>query len=147
MLHLDILPDDETLWIKHPTYSNAATNDDVGLDIPMSTTSIVPANARSFTIDLGFKCNANHGWMLVPRSSISKTTLRLANSVGIIDKNYTGKVIAKVDNLSDKDVTICRGKCFFQIVAFDGVLPSFTIVKLIKSTQRGNGGFGSTTQF
>lgn len=147
MLHLNIVPDDDALWTTHPTYTNAQINQDVGLDIPLSTTIVVPADARSFTIDLGFKCSANHGWMLLPRSSISKTTLRLANSVGIIDKTYTGKVIAKVDNLSGKDVILDYGKCFFQIVAFDGILPSFTIVKSINSTRRGSGGFGSTTQY
>ena len=147
MLHLNIVPDDNDLWTNHPTYTNAKINQDVGLDIPMPTTIIVPADARSFAIDLGFKCDASHGWILIPRSSISKTTLRLANSVGIIDKNYTGKVIAKVDNLSEKNVTLDFGKCFFQIVAFDGILPSFNIVQSIKSTRRGSGGFGSTTQY
>ena len=147
MLHLNIVSDDDDLWTNHPTYTNAQINEDVGLDIPLSTTVVVPADARSFTIDLGIKCNASHGWMLLPRSSISKTTLRLANSVGIIDKSYTGKVIAKVDNLSEKDVTLGYGKCFFQVVAFDGILPSFTIVQSLNSTRRGSGGFGSTTQY
>ena len=78
MLHLNIVPDDDDLWVNHPTYTNAQINEDVGLDIPLSKTIVVPADARSFTIDLGFKCDASHGWMLLPRSSISKTTLRLA---------------------------------------------------------------------
>ncbi len=35
-------------------------------------------------------------WML-PRSSISKTTMRLANSVGLIDAGYRGQIMAAVD--------------------------------------------------
>ena len=147
MLNLNIVPDDDSLWTIHPTYSNAQINEDVGLDIPMSKTWVVPGNVRSFTVDLGFKCSANHGWLLIPRSSISKTTLRLANSVGIIDKNYTGKVIAKLDNLSEKEVILDYGKCFFQIVAFDGNLPLYNVVKNLNNTRRGSGGFGSTTNF
>ena len=146
MLHLHIVPDDDTLWTVHPTYTNAVKNEDVGLDIPIACTVVVPANARSFKVDLGFKCNASHGWMLLPRSSISKTTLRLANSVGIIDKNYTGKILAKGDNLSKEEGVLEYGKCYFQIVAFDGVLPTFSVEKTIADTRRGNNGFGSTTQ-
>ena len=58
----------------------------------------VPAKSKAFTVDLGFKAEQNFGYMLVPRSSISKTPLRLANSIGIIDKSYRGKVMVKVDN-------------------------------------------------
>lgn len=38
-------------------------------------------------------------YYLYPRSSISKTPFRLANSVGIIDAGYRGHVIAKVDDI------------------------------------------------
>lgn len=144
-LHLDILPDSYVNWTKHPTYDNANNNEDVGLDIPMQCKYTIPANARSFSLDLGFRCNSSQGWMLVPRSSITKTPIRLSNSIGIIDKNYTGKVIAKVDNLSDSDVVFEENKCFFQIVAFNGNLPTFSVVSsILKSDKRGDGGFGST---
>jgi len=36
-------------------------------------------------------------YYLYPRSSISKTPLRMANSVGIIDSGYRGNIMAKVD--------------------------------------------------
>ena len=144
-LNLKIIPDDAYTWFKHPTFSNAEINEDVGLDIPLENTYIIPANARAFSIDLGFKAQPTHGYMLLPRSSISNTPLRLANSVGIIDKTYTGKVIVKVDNLSDTDFKMEEGQCYFQIIAFDGYLPSYTIVDTIDDTERGSGGFGSTT--
>lgn len=145
MLFLKILPDNHNIWIKHPTYDNALKNQDVGLDIPFNKTIIVPKKTTSFKIDLGFKAESNHGYMLVPRSSISKTPLRLANSIGIIDKGYRGKVLVKVDNLSNDDFKIEEESCLFQIVAFDGNLPKFNIVDEINETRRGFGGFGSTT--
>lgn len=143
-LFIAVDPDFDTHWKNHPTYTKAKKNEDVGLDIPICNPVVVPANAISFKIDLGFKGKASHGYMLVPRSSISKTGLRLANSIGIIDKNYRGKVMVVVDNVSDEDVLLKEGACYFQIVAFDGVLPRYQIEDVDNNTSRGSGGFGST---
>ena len=41
--------------------------------------------------------------------------------------------------------TVEKGKCYFQIIAFNGMTPRFTIVENIDETKRGEGGFGSTT--
>lgn len=133
------------LWENHPTYKKARKNEDVGLDIPMLHDVIVPRGEKSFKIPLGIKTEPTHGYMLIPRSSIVKTTMRLANSVGIIDKSYRGEVMAVVDNIGDDDVQLKTGSCYFQIVAFDGNLPTYTLTKELSSTSRGSGGFGSTT--
>lgn len=143
-MFLTVEPDDVSKWDNHPTYKNAKKNNDVGLDIPMSSTFIVPPNARSHVINLGIKTEPSHGYMLVPRSSISKTTIRLANSIGIIDKEYRGYLMVKVDNLSDVDVILQEGSSYFQIVSFDGNLPKYNIGKVNKETSRGDNGFGSS---
>ncbi len=147
MLHLKIVPNNNMYWLSHPTYKNAQINEDVGLDIPQPHTITVPKKSKAFKIDLGFKANQNMGYMLIPRSSISKTPLRLANSIGIIDKNYTGNVLVKVDHIGNEDFTLEAGQCYFQIVAFDGILPTFELVNEIVKTKRGSGGFGSTTNY
>lgn len=134
-----------TYWENHPTYKKAKKNEDVGLDIPMLNDIIVPAGSTSFKIPLGIKTEPTHGYMLVPRSSIVKTSLRLANSVGIIDKSYRGELMAVVDNIGRDDTYLKTGSCYFQIVAFDGNLPCFTIQNDLSLTARGSGGFGSTT--
>ena len=144
-LTLKIIADDYDMWKRHPTYAKAKRNEDTGLDIPMHHSFVVPAKSKAFTVDLGFKAEQNQGYMLVPRSSISKTPLRLANSIGIIDKNYRGKVMVKLDNVSNKDFVMTVGSCYFQIVAFSGVLPNYHLVNEISDTERGEGGFGSTT--
>lgn len=144
-LELNIIADDEEKWLNHPTFSNAKKNEDTGLDIPMPCDIEIPPNVKAFTVDLGFKAQQNYGYMLVPRSSISKTPLRLANSVGIIDKSYRGKVMVKVDNNSMDYFTMKERSCYFQIVAFNGILPEYKIVDEISETNRGEGGFGSTT--
>ncbi len=85
------------------------------------------------------------GYYLYPRSSISKTPLRLANSVGIIDNTYRGHIMAKVDNISDSPFTVRRGDRLFQL-CHPSLLPLH--VKFADSintdTARGAGGFGST---
>ena len=88
--------------------------------------------------------NKSYGYMLVPRSSISKTPLRMSNCIGIIDPGYRGEIMAKVDNLSAEDFQIKRGERLFQIVL--PILKSFNIglVDSLSETTRDTGGFGST---
>jgi dUTP pyrophosphatase len=83
--------------------------------------------------------------LLVPRSSISGTPFRLANSIGLIDSGYRGDVKAKVDVLSNGVVE--NGSRLFQICSHD-FMPwdSVLIVNELPAAQdnRGEGGFGST---
>jgi dUTP pyrophosphatase len=89
-------------------------------------------------------------YYLYPRSSISKTPLRLANSVGIIDSGYRGNLIAKLDYVKDVYVNDEKWQCppgtrLMQICAHN-LLP-ITSIKMVSSlddTTRGVGGFGST---
>ena len=131
-------------WTNHPTYKKAKEEDNCGLDIPTTRDQVIPANSRAFSIGLGILTEPSHAYMLVPRSSITKTPLRLANSIGIIDKSYRGELIAKVDNLSNNSYTLEAGKCYFQIIAFNGILPTWELGE-VNVTKRGTKGFGSTT--
>jgi dUTPase len=85
----------------------------------------------------------SHFW-LMPRSSIYKTGLMMANSTGVIDKSYRGELKAPVWSMTaNSDVS--RGDRLFQIVAPDmGWIRNVRIVDSMPSTERGAGGFGST---
>ena len=83
-------------------------------------------------------------YYLYPRSSISKTPLRMSNSVGIIDAGYRGEIIAKVDNLSNDDYKIEKGTRLFQICDASLEPIELRIVDKLSETTRGVGGFGST---
>jgi len=114
----------------------------------------VSCSARIFT-DTGK--NFNTGYYMHPRSSLSKTALRLANSTGIIDAGYRGHLMGMFDvvnipdNLSDSREADYFGQKFdryLQICA-PGLVP--IIVEIVDSreelgeeTARGGGGFGST---
>ncbi len=120
-------------------------DEDVGIDC-FSDEITVPANARSFPIPLEISVAPlePRGVMLVPRSSITKTPLRLSNSVGIIDPGYRGEVQARVDNLSNEPFTIHLGCSLFQLVAGDMRLQYPLIVRDLPPSKRGAGSFGST---
>lgn len=86
------------------------------------------------------------GFYMYPRSSLSKTPYRLANSVGIIDSGYRGKLLAKVDRLYDVPYVIEDGDRLFQICTPDlSPISRIDIVdEFSEQTERGENGFGST---
>ena len=95
----------------------------------------------------------NTGYYMYPRSSLSKTQLRLSNSTGIIDAGYRGHLTGMFDvvNTLPYANNICHGKKFdryLQICA-PGLVPIIVEVvnnmdELGEETERGSGGFGST---
>lgn len=88
------------------------------------------------------------GYYMYPRSSLSKTLLRLANSVGIIDAGYRGPIIGMFDCVWNTDYTLDKFTRLLQVCAPD-LMPIFvrvvnTVEELSSETSRGEGGFGST---
>lgn len=89
----------------------------------------------------------NTGYYMHPRSSLSKTNLRLANSTGIIDSGYRGHIIGMFDVI-DGDCNVSQYERLVQICAPSLVPILVEIVdskeELGEKTERGDGGFGST---
>ena len=88
-------------------------------------------------------------YLLIPRSSIAKTPLRMSNSVGLIDSLYRGPIMAYVDNIKTTDYTVGEKQRLFQIVA-PGLSP-IGKVEVCNNFDLDNenkllryGGFGST---
>ena len=86
-----------------------------------------------------------HYWLL-PRSSIYRSGVMMANSVGIIDSSYRGTLKAPITNINEHTYpNVSRGTRLFQIVAPDmGNISEIKIVSSLPETDRGSGGFGST---
>ena len=81
---------------------------------------------------------------LMPRSSIYKSGLMMANSAGVIDKSYRGELKAPVWSMTG-DSMVREGERWFQIVAPDmGWIRNIRLVDSLPETNRGSGGFGST---
>ena len=101
--------------------------------------------------------NYNTGYYMYPRSSLSKTPLRLANSTGIIDAGYRGHLIGMFDvNIPMNNKRYDTEAAYFgkkydrylQICA-PGLVPIIVDIvnteqELGEETSRGSGGFGST---
>jgi hypothetical protein len=140
---------------------------DAGFDLLLpSNTVFVPGQVNK--VDFKIKCAAKihflnrdvdtnsrsyfTGFYTHPRSSLSKTPLRLANATGIIDAGYRGNLIGMFDCGNNNNIGGQYSSELFsrllQICA-PSLMPIFVevvdnIEELGPSTSRGVGGIGST---
>ena len=120
-------------------------NGDAGLDLyVLEDLHFEPGETKA--IKLGISCEPEDGiaYYLFPRSSISKTPLRMANSIGLIDGGYRGEIMAVCDNIKSEAYTAEKGQRLFQLVATDSSPIQYELVEELEMTTRGTGGFGST---
>ena len=151
---MKIESDDETVKAYYNSLSEKETSDS-GVDL-ISTEDIVIEKFKTGTLNFNVKCqmikddkndSSYYPYYLYPRSSISKTPLIMANSVGIIDKEYRGNIMAKVRNIpfdDNEDYLVKAGTRLFQICSPDLSPLKVVIVNELSETSRGEGGFGST---
>jgi len=143
-LNIQLVDNNLSQYYKERT--NFAT--DSGYDLYCPETFVVPPNALGFTIDFKIRASPQFekvsGYSLEPRSSISKTPLRMSNSRGIIDHGYRGNIMAKVDNRTNEPFEVKAGERLFQLCM--PTLEPFNVVfkDTLDETERGTGGFGST---
>ena len=153
-----IKPENENVksyYKNHSSYNKG----DSGLDLFVPNDIEVKCCETVF-IDLQIKCelldkeNKNISYYLYPRSSISKTPLILANSVGIIDAGYRGNIKAAVKYIPSYDdiksdegsiYIIKKGTRLFQLCSPDLKELKFKLSNTLSETSRGEGGFGSTS--
>lgn len=132
-------------YTNHSTYHDG----DSGLDLFCLEDQEI-TNDSPGKLKLGIQCQANGSFWLLPRSSISKTPLRMANSIGLIDKGYRGELMAVVDNITrsnqwgDTAYQVSKGDRLFQIAFPDLREIRPVLTDFLSSTSRGEGGFGST---
>ena len=89
---------------------------------------------------------------IYPRSSISKMGLVLANSIGLIDRSYTGSLIIRfkpIMTITSQMVPLFtkfykKGDKLAQLVIKKTEYANFVEVDNLEDTVRGDGGFGST---
>lgn len=94
---------------------------------------------------LAFEIPKGYHMKLFLRSSIGyNTKLRLANQTGIIDSDYRGELKILVENPSRTPIKIGAGTRIAQCLIEKNVPVSFSEVKELEETERGEGGIGST---
>lgn len=109
--------------------------------------SIQPGEVHKIHTGLSLELHKGDMGLMAIRSSYAKKGLTLVNSVGYIDSDYRGEVIANVINLSNATVELVEGHRFAQMAIIPTIQPEFEEVSSpnkLSGTARGKGGFGST---
>ena len=148
----------EAIDSHHNKLINNIHHIDAGFDL-LSPETIQFTASRVNKLDYNVSCSAkiynknnnfNTGFYMYPRSSISKSNIRLANNVGIIDAGYRGHLIGMFDVIYPVGIHITTNKFERQIqICAPGLIPIFVELvnlreELGEETARGSGGFGST---
>jgi len=149
-----------------------AHNTDTGYDLTFTGIEKIVGDVIFFNTGLSLQPPKGYYFEVVPRSSISKLPLSMANSVGVIDESYTGEVLVPVrvhhqamggdparvtfpngivkvfgrrpQSMSSlADLVLKHKSKLFQAVLRKRNDCDF-IVQEIEETSRGEGGFGST---
>jgi dUTP pyrophosphatase len=97
----------------------------------------------TYNTGLAIEIPEGHVGLLFPRSSISKTVLSLANSVGVIDSGYRGSIMFKF-RYPEEGMVYDVGDRVGQIIIMPYPTIEFEETEELSSTERGQGGFGST---
>jgi dUTP pyrophosphatase len=166
ILYVKLVSDSQSLREYYERKVHAVNySGDSGVDLPIPKETTFISNTVT-TVKLGIQCKLvingqPAAFMLMPRSSIVKTPLMLANSVGLIDSGYRGELAAAfrcfggsvvggiVHSLVRDDCKMAEGARLVQAVAFDGKPMRVVLLgddEELDTTERGEGGFGSTGQ-
>lgn len=121
------------------------SKDAAGLDLYCPFHIKVPADSqKKIPLGIAVEIPKGHMGLLVPRSSMSKTPLRCANSVGIIDADYRGEISIVYENISCSDYMIFRGDRIAQLIIVPIAVVDVEEAQTLTETERGDGGYGST---
>ena len=128
---------------KIPTYSHEA---DAGADLYSATDFLLPKNGTGM-VPTGVCLEIPVGYVgyINPRSGLAaKHGITVLNAPGTIDAGYTGEIKVILANHSDQDYQVKKDDRIAQIVFQKIEYANFKVVDELGSTERGNGGFGST---
>lgn len=107
--------------------------------------SLFPHTTQLIGTGLAFELPDGYFGAVYARSGLaSKKGLRPANCVGVVDSDYRGEVMVALHNDSDHIMTIDAGERIAQLVLMPYVNMTFEQVEELNTTNRGEGGFGST---
>lgn len=107
--------------------------------------NITPDEAKVIGTGLTFEVPKEHVMLVFSRSGHGfNNGLRLANCVGVIDSDYRGEVKVKIHNDSNTTYQVKAGERIAQAMIVPIAIVKFMVVDELSSTERGEGGIGST---
>jgi dUTP pyrophosphatase len=120
-----------------------AKDGDAGMDL--TCISLSKENKYlEYGTGLAFEIPKGYVGLVFPRSSISKTDHFLKNSVGVIDSGYRGEVKLRMSIPASKEFRYNIGDKIGQLLIVKLPWVEIEEVETLSSSDRGNGGFGST---
>lgn len=115
------------------------------LDIGLEEIHIAPGQVVKISTGIAIALPFGTFGGIYARSGLaSKKGLRPANCTGVIDADYRGAIIVAIRNDSNEFQTIQHGERIAQLIVQPFVSTDFNEVNELPSTNRGEGGFGST---
>jgi dUTP pyrophosphatase len=120
-----------------------ATDGSAGFDLHCSRLEYRPGQVVCHT-DVAFEIPPGFFGLLLPRSSIVRTCLRLANSAGVIDSDYRGEVSFVFDAPAVGPSPYQPCDRIGQLVVLPCPAVELSEAEELSGTVRGTGGYGST---
>ena len=119
---------------------------DAGLDLftPVEI-NLAPLGRKLVKLGFAIAIPEGHAGLVCPRSGLAANSgVTVLNAPGIIDAGYRGEVGVVLVNISSENVILPAGSKVAQLVVvpFNPDNPQW--VGFLDSTERGEGGFGST---
>lgn len=112
---------------------------DAALVLNPGETRLIPTGLAMHLADPGYAA------MILPRSGLGhKHGVVLGNLVGLIDSDYQGQLMVSVWNRGQEAFTIQPFERIAQMVIVPVMQADFRVVEEFESSDRGEGGFGST---
>ena len=147
-VRVDVLPMRPDVAL--PSY---ATDGAAGLDVrawlPEGQAPLVLHPGGSYSMPLGFATafRPGFGFLLIPRSGFGSRLLEVRNTVGLIDSDYQGELIAKLRHKGepgvDEPFVIVHRERILQAVLVSVPRAVLRVVAELPASGR-EGGFGST---
>ena len=120
-----------------------STKESAGYDLhTIEDGNIEPGQTKLFDTGLSFTVPEGTYGRIAPRSGLSKKGL-LVNA-GVIDRDYTGPVKIMLHNLTNETYIISKKDRIAQLILEKIELSDIKLVDSLVTTDRGEGGFGST---
>ena len=116
---------------------------DAGLDVFSRQEAVIPAKG-SATFDTGVHIEIPAGYVGFLKSKSGLNVRHGITSEGVIDAGYTGSMVVKMHNLSDRDYLVKNGDKISQLVLLPIITPDLILADSLDESDRGDKGFGSS---
>lgn len=125
--------------------STYAAGYDLYAHLDMDELAITPHTTVKVGTGIAMEIPIGYFGAIYARSGLAtKKGLRPANAVGIVDADFRGELFVALHNDTDEYQTISDGERIAQIVITPFLPVQFNEVDELNTTERGEGGFGST---